>query len=429
MEMIENNAPSDDESIEPQIDVPILLRLFRLKQQYMSTYMECVDNRAALFDGITSLNEEEKDFIRPRILESTQRIAKPYAWGAWYGPSSLDVPLRVPLGALMEFGLTCGITGTVIVPIVVSFWLHGIHLSSGAVAFVALVLAFGLLSAASIIVEGNKQPIPWIFGVSIFFLIADWATLVKVQDDVTDFISDSVTAGMFGASVGCSLYLAAILICTLAASTIRRRFVRSWPVDDLIDLLCFSIQDAENMLKGESSQYREVQLFLQLDSIADRISIELPRKLTQQDDETNIWLKKRTLEMAVGVLQLKRLVLLGDAAGPEKLVKELTSRLMGTCSGNWSVFKPAEATVPISRAGWLRGKGRHLAAVATPIAIILVLYIYPDVLGVEASNSIKLASGAWLLSIALSWVDPGAGMQSDQTPGRRGGIFNTLSNK
>lgn len=182
--------------------------------------------------------------------------------------------------------------------------------------------------------------------------------------------------------------------------------VCQYPEEGLIDMLIQVL----SLIKEMPDHLREDEvnnILSKLEWIALRLEYSLPRKFPSYDTGTDAWLKKHSLEMAAGIRQLKKCVLIPRKENRERLISELSMRLVNAADGDWYLFERMD---PLNPPSWsnirvLNMLRRFIAAIF-PLLIVCLISISPIKLSDTIMGYIVAGSIGWAALVVLSWLDP-----------------------
>lgn len=184
--------------------------------------------------------------------------------------------------------------------------------------------------------------------------------------------------------------------------------VCQYPEEGLIDQLIhvlFLIEEKPDNLRED--QVRDIILG-KLEWIAQRLEYNLSRKLPSYDSGTDAWLQKHGLEMAAGIRQLKKCVLIPRKENRERLISELSMRLINSADRDWYLFERMAPLDPPSLSNNMRVLNilRRFIAAIFPLLIVGLISISPIKLSDTIMGYIIAGSIGWAALVVLSWLDP-----------------------
>ena len=381
------------------LGAPVLGRAHRL---YGDNLRAKLKDRIEKFDHFDSISTEVKSRIRPRVANAIEQVI---AFDAWEGV----------IDKFFDKVLT-------ILSITVSLYLVFALVMGGFVAFEAgleFYLKFGITAIGSVYVISKllslfKVQNAWTVGlITIFYTLIAWALVTR---EIV-WVSQAEQCGLaIGFSIWATLLWVLLIVFwfkLLVYKFIDRKMWRQYPEACIVDSLILALALAEEKPNRQRVDEVKSNLLFQLESIARRFENELPHKLPSYDTGTDVWLHNRGHEMAAGIRQLKRCVLLHKAESQELLAAKLGKKLVNAIDGDWDLFARVEPPAVLNWRSKIFRMLRTLVAMSFPLLIVGIIEVSPIKLNDSVMGYIAAAAIGWVGLNILTWLDPDYSEKTD----------------
>ena len=340
-----------------------------VRQRYQEDFDKQCYKEIGGFDQFRSISQQEKRRIRSRVVFSISQIQ---AYQAWWAVKNI----------LVDNGFIVGlIAGAISSLLAAPILFHqGEHwaLTWIVLPLVAVILAVLFVYVSDPLLRRYNYSRASSFILLILSVLTVWILGTSWLSQVPSFIRDGLRAVITGVGV----YMGIIWITGLCAQFInllvRRAKIKRFTTEEVIQSLCLLLSLVE---EAGPDQWQlpsfKLDSIYNLEWIAQRIGIELPRSLQGTDAETNAWLYREARAIAADVRNLKQLVLFPKEGAREQLLQSIATRLVYAAEGSWGLFGRAEAIPARSRLAQFLRILRILMTIIIPISIVGVAVVNP----------------------------------------------------
>ena len=369
---------------------------------YESKILEEFKDKIDIFSKLESIAVEEKTRIRLRVIKATEQVI---AFDAWktvvyeiFNKTSL---ILVLLSLLLS------------VLISLTFWFPDDRNYFDMILLISILLisTFAIVYSTIMLIElyellnyTNYLKLM----VVLLILYASIANALKSLNII--WLPQIVQDGVGASFVGIVGFIGTLIIfrgfISLLGNLIQRKKCYQYPDAEVINSLCLSLNIAEKDRDTWAEFDLKRKLLLMLELIAKRLENELPRSLHSYDSSTDAWMTNRSQEMAAGIRELKKNVLLSKE-GSQKLLQEvLAMRLLNASDGNWDLFevgKPSNTLTPIVKTFNMI---RTATVIGLPLFIVGIIMISPIKFSDTVMSYVAAVSIIWVSFNILVLIDP-----------------------
>ena len=369
---------------------------------YESKILEEFKDKIDIFSKLESIAVEEKTRIRSRVVKATEQVIAFDAWETVVDEIFNKTSLILVLLALLLSVL-----------ISLTFWFPGDrnYFDMLLLNSILLVSTFAIIYATTALVELYGLLNYTNYLKLMFVLLILYALIANALKSLNFIWLPQVVQDGVGASfVGIVGFIGAIIIfrgfISLLGYLIQRKKYHQYPDAEVINSLCLSLNLAEKDIDTWAEFDLKSKLLLRLELIAKRLENELPRSLHSYDSSTDAWMTNRSQEMAAGIRELKKNVLLSKE-GSQKLLQEvLAMRLLNASDGNWDLFerrKPSNTPTTVIK---IFNVLRTAIGIGLPLFIVGIIMISPIKISDTDMSYMAAVSIIWVGFNILVLIDP-----------------------
>ena len=343
-----------------------------------------------IFSKLKSISEEEKNRIRSRVAKATGQVI---AFDAW------ETVIEESIDKLLFMIILTPIFSIIISLI---FWFPAERNYSELILLIAIILVGTfLIIILTILFLDFIDFINYDHHfLKFMFLLLILYTLIANEIRSLNFVwLPQVVQDGFGASIiGVVGFLGAAIILfgfvPLFEDLIKRKKYHKYPDAEVINSLCISLNLAETDEWVEFNLKRK--LLSRLELIAKRLENELPISLHGYDSCTDVWMSNCSKEMATGIRQLKKVVLLPKEGSQKHLTEVLAMRLLNASDGYWDLFERRKPSNTPTRVMQVFNMLRTIIGIGLPLFIVGIIIISP----IDISDTVM----GYMAAVSIIWV-------------------------
>lgn len=343
-----------------------------------------------IFSKLESISDEGKNRIRSRVAKATGQVI---AFDAW------ETVIEESVDKLLFIIILTPIFSIIISLI---FWfpternnselslLIGIILMS---TLLILILTFLFLNLIEFFNYGHHM-------LKFVFILLVLYTLIANELRFLDFVwlprvvQDGFGASLIGIVSFLGIFTILFGISSLLVDLIQRKKYHQYPDAEVINSLCISLNLAETDEWVEFNLKRK--LLSRLELIAKRLENELPISLHSYDSCTDVWMSNCSKEMATGIRQMKKVVLLPKEGSQKHLTEVLAMRLLNASDGYWDLFEREKPSNTPTRVMQVFNMLRTIIGIGLPLFIVGIIIISP----IDISETVM----GYMAAVSIIWV-------------------------
>jgi len=359
---------------------------------YENKILEEFKDKIDIFSKLESISIEEKNRIRSRVVKATGQVIAFDAWKTVIDESFNKLLLIFFLPMIFFIILS------------LIFWFPAERNDFELVLliFILLVGPFSILVFTIVffkLLELFKIKSYYLKEICVLLIMY---TLIANELRSLDFVwLPQVVQDGFGASlIGVVGFIGTILILggitSLLGDLIIRKKYHQYPDAEVINSLCLSLNLAEKKTDEWAEFNLKRKLLLRLELIAKRLENELPSNLHSYDSSTDVWMSNCSQEMATGIRQLKKFVILPKEGSQKLLIEVLAMRLSNASDGNWNSFARRKPSTAPTRVMQVLNILRTIIGMGFPLFIVGIIIISP----IKISDTVM----GYMAAVSIIWV-------------------------
>jgi hypothetical protein len=354
--------------------------------------------RLILFKYLHASDFDAKHRLLPRARHLEVRLAAIKLWE--------DVIERIMnpmliLARLIQIGA----------PLIIALWFHS-NPSWNWLIYILLyeVTAFSsyyLIIVLPVILLSSYSLAQWFWLVILLF--ASTTGIYQIASAVGNSTDNMLPAFLASVMLGLLSVIIAIIINGILVAfgriTRNTRYPDAVLVDGFLEILY--------MVETKPGKWIDLnfkrQLVNKIEEAALCVQNNLPRRLRSGDAGTDAWLKNTTNEIAAGLRELKKSVLLSMPSARTQFVADISTSIINATSGNWAEIKKANPEeFPITQnwrvrvVEWLR----TIFAGVGPLVLVWLIQQPPLNLPGEPLRPLIILTVLWAMLTLLTKADP-----------------------
>ncbi len=296
-------------------------------------------------------------------------------------------------------------------PLIIALWFHS-KPSWNWLSYVLLyeVTAFStyyLVLVLPVILLSSYSLAQWFWMVII--LSACTTGLYQIDSAVGNSTANMLYAFSASVMLGLLGVIVALIINGILATVGRiirnARYPDAVLVDDLLEILYM----AETKPGKWTDLNFKRQLVNKIEDVAHCVQNNLPRRLRSGDAGTDAWLKNTTNEIAAGLRELKKSVLLSMPSARAQFVAEISTSIITATSGNWAEVKKANPEAFSIPQNWRIRAVELLRTIFVgggPLLLVWLIQRPPLNLPGESLRPLIILTVIWAILTLLTKADP-----------------------